>query len=144
MILDKLLMVCSSQQVTADAVSEDYLDFGDVTPKRNIGTGEPMGYLVVIKVLGTTTGSSKIQAIQSATAGLGSGTQIIGEIDLAAADHAVGAAFIVPISQGIPALRYHGMNFDITGTVDYTVDAFLGRMKDLAIKAQTYAKGYTA
>lgn len=142
MILDALLQVCSAQQVTADAVSENTIDLGNVTPKRNVAVGTPMGFLVTISAKGTTTGSSKIEAIQSAGADLSS-PQIIGEIDLAAADHAVGAAFIVPISQGIPALRYIGLNFDITGTVDYTVDAYFGAISDLSIKAQTYAKGYT-
>lgn len=142
MILDALLKVCSAQQVTADAVSEDVIDLGNVTPKRKIGVGEPMGFLVAITALGTTTGSSKIQAIQSADPALGSGTQILGELDLAAADHAVGKCYVVAIGNGIPALRYIGMNFDITGTVDYTVDAYLGPLSSISSIAETYAKNF--
>lgn len=143
MILDSLLKVSAAQQVTADAVSANTVDLGNVTPKRNIGTGEQMGYVVAITAVGTNTGSTKIQAIQSAAAAL-SAPQIVGEVDLATADIVAGKVVIVPIGQGIPALRYHGMNHDITGTVDYTVDAY-GPMplSMCSIVAQTYAKGYT-
>lgn len=142
MILDALLRACEAQQITADAVSENTIDLGNVTPKRKIAVGEPMCFVMTISALGTTTGSSKIQAIQSAAANLGS-AQIIGQIDLAAADHAVGKIYIIPIAQGTAALRYVGLNFDITGTVDYTVDAFLTSQKNASILAESYAKGYT-
>ena len=141
-VLDALDKVCAAQQITADAVSANTIDNLAVTPKRNLATGTPMGYLVAISAKGTTTGSSKIQAIQSAAAALTS-PQILGEIDLAAADHAVGKSFIVPVSEGIPALQFYGLNFDITGTVDYTVNAYFGAICDLAIQAETYAKGYS-
>ena len=142
MILDALLKVCAAQAITADAVSVSSIDFGNITPKRKMGVGTPMGYLVAISAKGTTTGSSKIQAIESAAAALTS-PQVVGELDLAAADHAVGKCFIIALSSGIPALRYGGLNFDITGTVDYTVDAFFGPLEYLAIQADTYAKGYS-
>ena len=141
MILDALQKVCTAQQITADAVSVSSIDFGNVTPKRKVAVGEPMGYLVAISAKGTTTGSSKIQAIESAASALTS-PQIIGELDLAAADHVVGKAFVIACGHGIPALRYGGLNFDITGTVDYTVDAYFGPLSMLAEQAETYAKNY--
>lgn len=141
MILDALLKVSAAQQITADAVSANTIDFGNVTPKRKVAVGEPLAYVVAITAKGTTTGSSKIQAIQSAGADLSS-PQIIGEIDLAAADHAVGKVVVIPLSQGIPALRYGGLNYDITGTVDYTVDAYLTPLSMASTIAETYAKGF--
>jgi hypothetical protein len=42
MILDSLLKLSAAQQVTADAVSGNTIDFGLVTPKRKVSTGEPM------------------------------------------------------------------------------------------------------
>lgn len=143
MFLDALLKLSSAQQVTADAVSSNTVDNGNVTPKRNIGTGQPMGMLVAITAAGTNTGSTKLQAIQSASANLGS-PQIVGEVDLASADIVAGKVVIIPIGQGIPALRYVGVNHDITGTVDYTVDCYGPLpLSMLSILAQNYAKGYT-
>lgn len=142
MILDALLKLSAAQQVTADAVSGNTIDLGNVTPKRKIGVGEPMGVVVVISAIGTNTGSAKLTVIQSAAAALTS-PQIIGEIDLATADIAVGKAYVVAVSSGIPALRYLGMHYDITGTVDFTVDAYFGPLSMMAILAETYAKNYT-
>lgn len=142
MILDALLKVSAAQAVTADAVSTNTVDLGNVTPKRKIAVGEPMGFLVVITAIGTNTGSAKLTAIQSAAAALTS-PQIVGEIDLATADIAVGKAYIIALSSGIPALRYMGINYDITGTVDFTVDAYGPiPLSMLSILAETYAKNY--
>jgi hypothetical protein len=141
MILDALLKVSAGQQVTADAVSGNTIDFGNTTPKRDIGVGEPMAYLVVITAIGTNSGSAKLTAIQSAAAALTS-PQIVGEIDLATADIAVGKQYVIPISTGIPPLRYGGINYDITGTVDFTVDAYLGPLSMIQQRSTAYAKGY--
>lgn len=143
MILDSLLKVSAAQQITADAVSTSSVDMGNVTPKRIIGAGEPMGYVVAITAIGTNTGSTKIQAVQSAAAAL-TAPQIIGEVDLQTADIAAGKVIIVPLAQGIPALRFHGMQHDITGTVDYTVDAYGPMPLSMCSNiAERYAKGYT-
>jgi hypothetical protein len=143
MILDVLTRLSSAQQVTADAVSTNTYDAGNVTPKRKLAVGEPMCMIVAITALGTTTGSSKLQAIMSAASNLGTPT-IVGEVDLATADIAVGKVYIIPIAAGLTALRYWGVNHDITGTVDYTVDTY-GPMPlaHAATLAETYAKGYT-
>jgi hypothetical protein len=142
MILDALLKLAAAQQVTADAVTTNVVDTGNTTPKRKIAVGEPLAILFVITAIGTNTGSAKLQAIQSASSTLGSGNQIIGEIDLATADIAVGKVYIVPLSQGIPALRYVGGNHDITGTVDYTCDTYLVPLSMASILAESYAKNY--
>jgi hypothetical protein len=143
MILDSLLKVSAAQQVTADAVSTSSVDLGNVTPKRGVAGGEPMAYVCAITAIGTNTGSTKIQAIQSAAAAL-TAPQILGEVDLQTADIVAGKVIIVPVGQGIPALRFHGMQHDITGTVDYTVDAYGPMPLSMAsIVAERYAKGYT-
>lgn len=141
-VLDSLLQVSANQQVTADAVSTNTIDNGNVTPKRALGDGEPMGYLVAIKAIGTNSGSTLLQAIQSAAANLSS-PEIIGQLALATAQIVAGALYVVPIGYGNAALRYYGMNHDITGVVDYTVDAFFGPLMMLPAKSRAYAKGYT-
>lgn len=145
MILDSLLKVSANQQITADAVSTNTIDSAppSSSPFRNMQVGEPMAFMVAIKAVGTTTGSSKLQAIMSAAANLGSPT-IIGEIDLATADITpAGKIYIVPCGWGLAAQRYLGMNHDITGTVDYTVDAYYGPWSQMSALAVIYAKGYT-
>ena len=142
MILDALLKVSAAQQVTADAASTNTIDFGNTTPKRNVATGEPMAYVMVVTAIGTNTGSAKLLAIQSAAANLSS-PQTVGQIDLATADIAAGKVYIIPLGQGIPALRYAGMYHDITGTVDYTVDAYLVPHSMASMLAAAYAKGFT-
>lgn len=142
MFADALTRVCSAQAITADAVSVSSYDTGNITPKRKIATGEALALVVCITAIGTNTGSAKLQAIQSAAVGLDSGTQIIGEIDLATADIAAGKAYVIGLSQGIPGLRYVGANFDITGTVDFTVDAYIMPRDMASIAAESYAKNY--
>jgi hypothetical protein len=142
MILDALLKLSAAQQVTADAVSGNTIDLGNVTPKRKIAVGEAMAVVVAISAVGTNTGSAKLQAIQSASANLGT-PQIVGEIDAAAGDLVAGRIFVIPIGQGIPALRYLGVNYDITGTVDFTVDAYLVPLALASSLGEYYAKGYT-
>lgn len=141
---DALLKISAAQQVTADAASGNTYDAGNVTPKRKIGAGEPVGFAMFITANGTTTGSAKVQAITSAATNLGTPT-IVGQIDLATADLAAGKSFFVPISPGSSAsLRYFGMYHDITGTVDYTVDAYGPMPQSMyAQLAESYARGYT-
>lgn len=143
MITDALTKVAAAQQVTADAASNNTFDSENVTPKRRIGAGEPIGIAVFITAVGTNTGSAKLQAIVSAATNLGTPT-IVGEVDVATADLAAGKTFFIPISPG-PAsamLRYVGAFFDITGTVDFTVDAYIMPQSAYAQLAENYAKGY--
>lgn len=142
MILDALLQVCDAQQVTATAVSENTIDFGNTTPKRKIAVGEPMVYAVAITAKGTTTGSVKVEAVQSAAEALTS-PQIIGELDLASGDVVAGKIYIIPLGQGTAALRYGGLNFTVTGTVDMTVDAFLMPASMASHLPTSYADGFT-
>lgn len=142
MILDILARLATAQQVTADVEGAYSYDTGNTTPKRKVAAGEPLCVVVAITAVGTNTGSAKLQAIRSAAATLSS-PQIIGEVDLAAADIVAGATFIIPLGQAGSALRYLGVYFDITGTVDFTVDAYLQPLSMANVKPETYAKGYT-
>lgn len=144
MIVDALTKVAAAQQVTADAASNNTFDSENVTPKRRLGAGEPLGIAVFITAVGTNTGSAKVQAIVSAATNLGTPT-IVGQVDLAAGDLVAGKTLFVPISPGPAAamLRYVGAYFDITGTVDFTVDAYIMPQSAYAQLAETYAKGYS-
>ena len=142
MILDDLTKVASAQAFTADGVSASSFDLGNVTPKRRVAVGEPLALLVVITAVGTNTGSSLMEAIESAAATLTS-PQIRGVYGAAAGELVAGSAFIVPISYGpVAPLRYLGFQADITGTVDFTVDVYIGRWSDVVGAYQAYARGY--
>lgn len=140
--LDAFTLVCSSQAVVADAVSEDSVDLGNVTPKRKVGVGEVMGIMIAIKALGTTSGSAIIYAVTSAAAALTSPIRI-GAIGLATADLAVGKKYFIPFAHGIDYLRYIGLDFDITGTVDFTVDAWVTSADMASTGPENYADGFT-
>lgn len=142
MFVDSLCKLSAAQQVTADAVSGNTYDAGNVTPKRDLGAGEPMCVVVCITAVGTNTGSAKVQAIMSAAAALSSPV-IVGEVDLVTADLVAGKRVVIPIGQGPAVLRYWGVNYDITGTVDFTVDAYLAPQSMANRDPQSYAKGYT-
>ena len=141
MYIDALGKVCNGQQVTADAASTYSIDLGAAV--RRVGTGEALGFGVVFTAVGTNTGSALVQAIASAAAGLGTNT-ICGQIDLVAADLVAGKMFFVPIGMDQPILRYLALNFDITGTVDFTVTAWLTSRDLFSVQARSYAKGYNA
>lgn len=143
MILDAQLQISSAQQVTADAVSTNDLDTDNVTPKRGIGAGNCVAIVGCITAAGTNSGDLKVQAIQSATATLSSGTQVIGQVSLAAAELAAGTTFVVPFSTGIPPLRYVGANYDVTGTVDVTISAWVVPREVGVALANFFARGYT-
>lgn len=145
MFLDTYMKLSDDQQVTADAVTQHSYDIGALTAQRDMAAGEPLALVVSISAIGTNSGSAKFQAIESAAADLGSGTRILGEVDLVTADIVAGKQFVIPLSAGVLAnLRYIGGNFDITGTVDFTVDVSLQPLSMAhRLKGAIYAKGYT-
>lgn len=143
MILDSLLKVSAAQQVTADAASGNTIDLGALTIQRQVASGEPLALVVCITAVGTNTGSAKIEAIESAASNLGT-PRIIGELDLLTADITAGRVFVVPLSAGqLGPLRYLGAYYDITGTVDFTVDAYIMPRSMVQTAMRHYAKGYT-
>jgi Bbp16 len=144
MFVDALTLLSDGQQVTADAVSTNTIDFGNVTPKRKIGAGEPMGVQVSITAIGTNSGSAKLTVITSSAANLGTSPTIVGELDLATADIAAGKTYVIAISNGVDVQRYFGMNYDITGVVDFTVKAHMAPLAMLASRApESYADAIT-
>ena len=124
MFVDALSKLSAAQQVTADAVSGNTIDLGNVTPKRAIGTGEVVGVGIFITAVGTQTGSAVIELIESAASNLGSPV-VVARLVLVTAELALGKKHFLAVPPGQTKLRYLGLNYDITGTVDFTVDAYL-------------------
>lgn len=142
MILDANTQVCSSQQVTADAASDDSITGADIAVHRKIGTGEPIGFLVNITAIGTNSGSAILQAVKATNTGLTGSRVVGGAVYLVTADIAAGNNFFVPFAPGSGDDEFVGLYFDITGTVDFTVDAWL-IPQSFFQEATAYTSGYT-
>jgi hypothetical protein len=141
MIIDNLLRADNGRQITADAASAFSIDTSTTTLVRGPGVSNELGFGVGITAVGTNSGSVKIKVVESSAADLNTAPAIIGEVDLAAADLVAGTSFLIPIPAGKPTARYIGLLYDITGTVDITLDAFL-TAKDEFENLQLFAKAY--
>lgn len=142
MVLDALGLVSSAQQVTSDVVSTSSVDLGNVTPKRAVGSGEALGYLVVFTAAGTNTGSIIISAIDSTAAALNAGVVKLNARALVTADLVAGNTFFIELPPNTPTQRYTGLDYDVTGTVDITITACLIPQSFYAAY-KSYNKGFT-
>lgn len=128
MFVDALLLLSDAQAVSADAVSTNTIDLGNVTPKRDIGTGEPMEVVIQIDVAADfTTGDETyaFEVISSAAANLGTPTVLARRV-IAASLLTAGSIHRIPVPPGSITQRYLGVNYDVGGTTpSVTVTAFL-------------------
>jgi len=76
MILDALAKLSSSQALTAGTtVSTDKYDLGNVTPRRDVGAGEPMAVVVTVEEAAAgSTDTFDFQLVSDEDAALGSPT----------------------------------------------------------------------
>jgi len=145
MFMDALLRVSNAQAVTVTAVSTSSIDLGNITPKRAIGSGEPMGFAVAVGVAADfTTGdeSYQLDLIQSATEDLATPDVILSEIRTAA-QLVAGALVWVPIPKGWPTKRFIGLRYTVGGTTPtVTVTAWLTTHSMFSVASEFYAKNY--
>lgn len=133
MFIDSLLKVSAAQAVVAAAVSTNSIDLQPLTnvglgtpPKRQIGTGEPMGFGVSVDVAASLT-TLLIEVISATDAALTASIKTHGQFSGAQADFAVGKLHFVPFTQGDPLLqRFLGLRFTPAGgAATVTVSAWL-------------------
>ena len=142
MFVDALGEICSSQAFTTDAVSENTIDLENVTPNRQIGTGEPMAVVINVESAGTGAGSYRFNLLDDSDPALGS-PRIISSIFPTEAELSLGSIHVLPIPPGFPTQRYLGIGFDnVSGSTAVTVSAYLVPMSFLQ-RNKDYAKGYT-
>lgn len=118
MILDSLLQLSSAQAFSADAATTNTIDLGNVTPKRDIGDGEPLTMMInVTTAADNTTGDEtyQFQFIQSANADLSSPDILVART-ITAANLSAGSLHFIPIPAGAITKRYIGGYFDGGGT----------------------------
>jgi len=146
MFIDAFGLVSDAQAVAgADTdVSTNSIDLGDVTPKREIGTGEPVGFGVSIDVAAVTGGGETytFEVIQSAAGDL-SAPDVLASYLFTAAQLAAGALSFLDVPPGSPTKRYLGLQVVKTGAgADVTFTAWLTARSAFSILAKSYARGY--
>jgi len=145
MFLDALTLVADAQAFTAAAVTNSY-DLGNITPKREIATGEPMGFGITVDVAASST-TVKVEIIEATDAALTAGIIVLSERTFLSADMPIGAAIFMPLPQGERAagpLRYTGLRVTPTGgAATVTLTAWLTLHAMFSIATRHYAKGYT-
>lgn len=145
MYIDALGLVSDAQAITADAYSTNTIDLGNVTPKREIGTGEPIGFGLSIDVAADFTSMDETYTflvVQSANADLSS-HDVLASYTFTAAQLAAGALFFLEVPIGFPTKRYLGLRYDVGGmTPTVTCTAWLTSRSLFSVLAKPYARNY--
>lgn len=144
MILDILNVVSDAQALTATALSDKSIDLGNVTPKRRVGTGEPMTFMVQVDVAADhTTGNETYQVdiVQSDNADL-SAADVIESRIISYADLTAGSVQYIDLPAKTPTKRYLGLQYTLGGTTP-TITLTAALQPKSMIEAKTdYASGF--
>jgi len=127
MILDALAKLSSSQALSVGtAVSTDKYDLGDVTPRRDVGAGEPMAIIITVEETAVVSADSFAFAIVSdEDAALGSPTVHLTRT-IAGALLVEGALIVLDIPPGPQAYqRYLGVRYILGASDTVTVSAHI-------------------
>jgi hypothetical protein len=145
MYVDALGLVADAQAFTAVAVTNS-VDLGNVTPKREIANGEPMGFGIAVDVAASST-TVLVEIIQATDGPLTAGIIVLAQRTFLSADMPAGALIFFPIPQNPTAagpLRFIGLRVTPAGgAATVTLTAWLTAHNLFAALARTYAKGYT-
>jgi Bbp16 len=151
MYIDSLLKVCAAQAFTGAAVSASSIDLGlpgglGTPPKREIGTGKPMGFAFSVDVAASST-TVKLEVIMTTDAALTAGLIVLVEETRLAADLPAGGLLFLGIPPGGPAagfLRYLGVRATPAGgAATVTLSAWLTSQDEFSPLMRHYAKNYT-
>lgn len=146
MYVDAPGLVCNAQAFVAAAVSTDSVDLGNVTPRRAIGTGEPMGWGFSVDVAANCT-TVLLEAIMATDAALTAGIVVLATQTRLAADLPLGGLAFLPLPANEPVagyLRYLGVRVTPAGgAATVTLTAWLTSHALFSVLAKSYAKGYT-
>lgn len=141
MFIDALLKVSTAQAFGAAAVSTNSIDTTLLTPGRQIGTGEPLGFGLSIDV--TATVAAPIVEIISATdAALTAGIIPHVSMPIPLALALAGSLWFIPLPVGAPTQRFMGIRITTAGGT-ITASASLMTHSMFSILPRAYAKGFT-
>jgi hypothetical protein len=146
MFFDSFLEVSAAQAFGAAAVSTNSIDLGLPgglgTPlKRQIATGEPMGFGFACTTSGTVA-ATLLEVITTTDAALTAGILTVGQLLVPLANMVAGSLFFVPIAQGGALMqRFLGVRATTAGgTVSLT--AWLSTHSMFSLIPASYAKAY--
>jgi len=150
MYIDSLLRVCNAQAFTAVAVSASSIDLGlpggvGTPPKREIATGEAMGYGLSVGVAASST-TVLVELIQATDAALTAGIIVHDQRTFLSADMPLGALIFMPLPQGHVVagwLQFQGIRVTPAGgAATVTLTAWLTSHSAFSVLAKAYAKNY--
>jgi hypothetical protein len=141
MKVDAQLQFSDDQALTATANSTNIVDLG---ADNNIGIGQAMGVLIIVKVAADNTTTNETYTVTVTTddnAAFSSETTLVAATTLAAGS-AIGTRIIIPIAPNATAERYLRLTYTLGGTTPtVTLDAWLTPI-DLIPHQQYFARGY--
>lgn len=142
MYVDAQNLLSDAQALAATGVSTNSIDLGNVTPKRNVGTGEPLVLGVTVDVAAdATTGDEtyEFQAVTDDDGALGSPTTIASVV-IPRALLVAGYKFAIPIPPGRVLERHLGARYVLGGTTpSITVTTALYPASMFSVEPQHYA-----
>jgi len=145
MFVDALLLVSDAQAFTAAAVSTNSINLGASVPKREIGTGEAMGFGIAVDVAASAT-TVKLEVIMATDDALTAGIIVLLEETRLAADLPAGKLLFLPLPASAPAagwLQYLGIRATPAGgAATVTLTAWLTAHALFSTAVKNYAKGY--
>jgi hypothetical protein len=145
MFLDALLLVSDAQAFVAAAVSGSSINLGASVPKREIGTGEPIGFAFAVDVAASCT-TVKLEVIMATDDVLTAGIIVLAEETRLAADLAAGRLLFLAIPPDAPAagfLQYLGIRATpVGGAATVTLTSWLTSRALFSVAVKAYAKGY--
>lgn len=129
-MIDKGLLFCSAQAITADVALTDTIP---LTTARKIFQGEPMACFIQVGVAadGTTTDETyEFEVHTDDNASLSSSTELIARA-IPYASLTLNSIHSIPVPYEATLETYIGMKADVGGTTPtITITAWLGRMAD--------------
>lgn len=141
MFIDALLKVSAAQAYGAAAVSTNSVDTALLTPGRQIGSGEPLGFGVSIDV-SATVAPPIIEVISATDAALTAGIIAHGSRTIPLAEALAGSLWFIPLPVGTPTQRFLGLRITTAGGT-ITATASLTSHSLFSILPRSYAKGFT-
>ncbi len=145
MFLDNLLVVSDAQAFTAAAVSTNSVDLKDVTPKREVGTGEPVGFGITVDVAASST-TVLVEVIQATDAALTAGIIVLEQRTFLSADLPAGRKVFMEIPTPAPVagqLQFIGLRVTPAGgAATVTLTAFVTPRSMFSAEPKHYAKSY--
>lgn len=141
MFIDALLKVASAQAFGAAAVSASSIDLGNVTPKRKIGTGTPIGFGLSVDVAGTVA-ATLFEIISATDAALTAGILVHASRSIPLAETVAGALFYLGLPPGTPTQRFLGIRLTTAGGT-ISASSWLTAQELFSILPENYAKAYT-